>query len=58
MEAAFWSSGIALFKESFILASGNGFSINYKFYAFIRNFFLLVDAMLQIQCRPIFFDLL
>ena len=56
MEVAFWSSEIALFKESFILAGGNGFSINYKLCAFIRNFFLLVDTMLEIMCKPNFFD--
>ena len=30
MEVAFRSSEIAFFKESFILASGNGFPIDYK----------------------------
>ena len=49
MEVAFWSSEIALFKESFILASGNGFSINYKHCAFIRNFFLLVVQCLKLS---------
>ena len=39
MELAFRSSEIAFFKESFILASGNGFSINYKLCVFIRSFF-------------------
>ena len=33
MEVAFRSSEIAFFKESFILASGNGFSINLCFYS-------------------------
>ena len=55
METAFRFSEIAFFKESFILASGNGFSINYKLCAFIRSFFLLVDAMLEISCKPVFF---
>ena len=40
------SSEIAFFKEPFILASGNGYLINYK----------LVDTMLQIRCKPIFFE--
>ena len=39
MEEAFRSNEIAFFKESFILASGNGFLINYKLCAFIRGFF-------------------
>ena len=56
MEVDFWSSEIALFKESFILASGNEFLINCKLCAFIRNFFLLVDTMLEIRCKLIFFD--
>ena len=56
MEVAFRSSKIAFFKQSFILASGNGFSINYKLCAFIRSFFLLVDTMLEIRCKAIFFD--
>ena len=36
-------------KESFILASGDGFSINYKLSAFIRSFFLLVEKILKIR---------
>ena len=56
MEVAFRSSKIAFFKQSFILASGNGFSINYKLCAFIRSFFLLADTMLEIRCKAIFFD--
>ena len=55
MEVAFWASEIVFFKEPFILASGNGFSINYKLCAFIRSFFLLVDTILQIRCKPILF---
>ena len=55
MEVAFRSSEIAFFKESFILASGNGFSINYKLCAFIWSFFLLVDTILEIRCKPLFF---
>ena len=55
MEVAFRSSEIAFFKESFILASGNGFSINYKLCAFIRSFFLLVHTIFEIRCKPIFF---
>ena len=46
MEAAFRSSEIAFFKESFILASINRFSFNYKLCAFIQSFFLLVDNFL------------
>ena len=49
MEVVFWSSEIALFKESSILASRNGFSTNYKHCAFMRNFFWLVDTMLKIE---------
>ena len=48
MEEAFRSSEIAFFKESFILADGNGFSINYKLCVFIRIFFLLVDTILKL----------
>ena len=55
MEAAFRSSEIAFFRKSFVLASGNGFLINYKLYAFIRSFSLLVDTILDIRCKPIFF---
>ena len=54
MEVAFRSSEIEFFEESFILASGNKFSINYKLCAFIQSFFL-VDTILQIKCEPIFF---
>ena len=49
MEEAFRSSEIAFFKESFILASGNGFSINYKLCAFNRSFFSLVDTILKLD---------
>ena len=56
MEVAFRSSEIAFFKESFILASGNRCSINYKLFAFIWGFFLLVDTILEIRCKPVFFD--
>ena len=56
MEVAFRFSEIAFLKEYFILASGNGFPINYKLCAFIRSFFLLVDAMLEIRCKPVFFN--
>ena len=55
MEVAFRSSEIGFFKESFILARGNGFSINYKLCAFIRSFFQLVDTMLEIRCKLVFF---
>ena len=48
MEVAFRSSEIAFFKESFILASGNGFSINYKFCAFIRSFFFWWEKLLTL----------
>ena len=56
MEVAFRSSEIAFFKVSFILASGNGFSINYKLSGFIWSFFLLVDRMLEIRYKPVFFE--
>ena len=39
MEVAFRSSEIAFFKESFILAIGNGFSISYKLCAFYSELF-------------------
>ena len=55
MEVAFQSSEITFFKESFILAGGKRFSINYKLYAFIRSFFLLEGTIFQITCKPIFF---
>ena len=55
MEVAFRSSETAFLKESFILASGNGFSINYKLCAFIRRIQWLVDTILEIRCKPIFF---
>ena len=55
MEVAFRSSEIAFFRKSFVLASGNGFLINCKIYVFIRCFSLLVDTILQIRCKPIFF---
>ena len=54
MEVAFRSNEIAFFKKSLILASGNGFSINYKLCAFIRSFFLLVGTILEIRCKPIY----
>ena len=56
MEVALRSSKIAFFKEYFILASGNRCSINYKLCPFIRIFFQLVDTILGIRCKPIFFD--
>ena len=56
MKVAFRSSEIAFFKVSLILASGNGFLINYKLSAFIWRFFLLVDRMLEIRCKPVFFE--
>ena len=55
MEVAFRSSGIAFFKESFILTSGNRFLINYELCAFIPSFFLMVDTILEVRCKPIFF---
>ena len=57
MEVAFRFSEIAFLRESFILVSGNGFLINCKLWAFIWNFFLLVDAMLEVRCRSVFFIL-
>ena len=56
MEVAFRFREIAFFKEFFILGSRNGFSINYKRCAFIRRFFLLVDTMLEIKGKPVFFN--
>ena len=56
MKVAFRSSEIAFFKVSLILASGNGFLINYKLSAFVWRFFLLVDRMLEIRCKPVFFE--
>ena len=56
MEVTFRSSEIEFFKEFFILSSGNRFSINYKLCTFIRSFFLLVDMILEIRDKLIFFD--
>ena len=56
MEVAFRSNEIVFFKESFIVVSGNGCLINYKLYVFIGGFFLLVDTILEIRCKPIFLD--
>ena len=56
MHAFYWSSGIVFFNESLILTSGNGFLANYKTCAFIQNFFVLVDTIVQIKCKPIFKD--
>ena len=39
MEAAFWSNEIVFLNESFILANGNGFSVNHRPCAFIRGIF-------------------
>ena len=39
MEVAFWSSEIALFKESFILAGGNGFRLTTSFVLLFGTFF-------------------
>ena len=52
MEVAFSSSGIDFFKESFILASGNGIFINYRLCAFTESFFHLVDTMLETRLNP------
>ena len=57
IEVAFRSSEIAFFGKSFDLACGNGFLINYKLYAFIRSFSLLVDIILEISSKPIFFHI-
>ena len=57
MEVSFWPSEITFFKKSFILASGNGCLINYKLCAFVWSFFLLVNAILEIRRKVIFFDL-
>ena len=51
-----WFSEIKFFKEYFVLASGNGFLINYTLCGFIRSFFLLVNTILQIRCKPVLFD--
>ena len=56
-EVAFRFSEIAFLRESFILVSGNGFSINCKLCAFICNFFLLVDAMFEVRYKSVFFIL-
>ena len=58
MTVAFRSREIAFFKVSLILASGKGFLINYKLSAFIWRFFLLVDRMLEMRCKPVFFEFL
>ena len=55
MEVVFRSSEIAFFNESFILSCGNGFSINYKLCVFIRSLFLLVNTILEIKRKAIFF---
>ena len=54
MEAVFQSSEIAFFNKSFILASGNGFSVNCKPCGSIQSSLLLMDTILEIKCRPIF----
>ena len=43
-----------IFQGILQLASGHGFSINYKLCAFIWSFFLLVYAILEIRLIPIF----
>ena len=43
-----------IFSESFILASGIRFLVNYKPCVFIKSFFLLVDTILGIRYKPIF----
>ena len=55
MEVAFRSREIAFFRKSFVVASGNGFLINCKLYAFILSFSLLVDTILEVRCKPAFF---
>ena len=55
MEVTLRSNEIAFFKESFVLASGNGFLINYKLCVLIRSFFLLVNTILEIRCKPVLF---
>ena len=54
MEAVFWSTKIVFFNESFILASGNGFPLITNLLLLFRVFFLLVDTILEIKCRPFF----
>ena len=44
-----------IFQGILQLASGHGFSINYKLCAFIWSFFLLVYTILEIRFIPIFF---
>ena len=55
MKVAFQSIEIAFFNEFFIMSNRNGFCINYKLCASIRSFFLLVDTILEVRCKPIFF---
>ena len=50
----FCSSGI-FYNETFILACGNGFSVNYK-PAFIRSLFVLVGTILEISRKPNLFN--
>ena len=54
MEAVFWSTEIVFFDESFILASGNGFPLITNLLLLFGVFFLLVDTILEIKCRPFF----
>ena len=51
----FCSSGI-FFNEAFIMACGNGFSVNYKPSAFIRSLFMLVGTILEISRKPNLFN--
>ena len=54
MEAVFWSSEIVFFNEYFILVKGKGFWLITNFELLFRAFFLLVNTIPEIKCKPIF----
>ena len=51
LEAAFYISWRYILQESFITASGNGFSVFWEWYSFIHIFF---EAIIAIRGRPMF----
>ena len=53
----FPASGNGVFIKSFMRTSAYGFWVNFKPCAFIQSFFfLLLESITEIRCKPVFFD--
>ena len=52
----FPANGNGVFIKSFIKTSVYRFGVNFKACAFIQSFFLLLESITEIRCKPGFFD--